>query len=76
MENLYGKVFAKSLNGSKVLILNTNRECLRLRQRSKDINGKKNTPMRFVSYKEMLKQSKKNKVSVINNVKFYNKSKL
>lgn len=76
MENLYGKVFAKSLNGSKVLILNTNRECLRLRQRSKDINGKKNTPMRFVSYKEMLKQSKKNKVSVIDNVKFYNKSKL
>lgn len=76
MENLYGKVFAKSLNGSKVLILNTNRECLRLRQRSKDLNGKKNTPMRFVSYKEMLKQSKKNKVSVIDNVKFYNKSKL
>jgi hypothetical protein len=76
MENLYGKVFAKSLNGSKVLILNTNRECLRLRQRSKDLNGKKNTPMRFVSYKEMLKQSKKNKVSVIDNVNFYNKSKL
>ena len=76
MENLYGKVFAKSLNGSKVLILNTNRECLRLRQRSKDINGKKNTPMKFVSYKEMLKQSKKNKVSVIDNVKFYSKSKL
>ena len=76
MENLYGKVFAKSLNGSKVLILNTNRECLQLRQRSKDLNGKKNTPMRFVSYKEMLKQSKKNKVSVIDNVKFYNKSKL
>jgi hypothetical protein len=76
MENLYGKVFAKSLNGSKVLILNTNRECLRLRQRNKDINGMKNTPMRFVSYKEMLKQSKKNKVLVIDNVKFYNKSKL
>ena len=38
MDNLYGKVFAKSTNGKKVLILNTNRNCLRIRQRSKDVD--------------------------------------
>jgi cytochrome b involved in lipid metabolism len=34
MNNLYGKVFAKSTNGKKVLILNTTRDCLRIRQRN------------------------------------------
>lgn len=75
-EDLYGKVFAKSENGKKILILNTNRNCLRIRQRSKDINNVNYKRMKFVSYKEMMKNYNINKCNIINPVNFNNISKL
>ena len=75
-EDLYGKVFAKSDNGKKILILNTNRTCLRIRQRSTDMNKTNYKLIKFVSYKEMLKNYNINKNNIINPVNFYNISKL
>jgi hypothetical protein len=76
MDNLYGKVFAKSTNGKKVLILNTNRNCLRIRQRSKDVDNVNYKRLKFVSYKEMLKLWNIDHKNVLNPVNFYNISKL
>jgi len=68
MENLYGKVFIKSNNLKTILILNTTRECLKIKQR-----GKQNKPFKFVSYKDMIKNYNDN---ILDNVTFYNKCKL
>ena len=74
-DNLYGKVFAKSESSKSILILNTTRECLRIKQRSKNIDGNRCKPFKFVSFKEMKNESKKNNM-VIDNIIFFNKSKL
>lgn len=74
-DNLYGKVFAKSESSKSILILNTTRECLRIKQRSKNIDGNRCKSFKFVSFKEMKNESKKNNM-VIDNIIFFNKSKL
>ena len=68
MENLYGKVFIKSNNLKNVLILNTTRECLKIKQR-----GNENKLFKFVKNKYMIKNYKG---YILYNVKFYNKCKL
>lgn len=75
-DNLYGKVFAKSESSKTILILNTTRECLRIKQRSKNLNGNRSNFLKFVSFKEMKKYENKNPELVIDNINFYNKSKL
>jgi len=74
MDNsLYGKVFLKSDNNKKILVLETSIECLRIKQRN---TYKPNNKFKFISYKEMSKHSGKNNYSILDNVKFYNICKL
>ena len=40
-----------------ILILNGERESFRCRQRNKNMNGEKVKPLKFVSYKTMLRES-------------------
>ena len=76
MDNLYGKVFAKSDTCKTILILDTTRECLRIKQRSRMLNGDKCKQLKFISYKEMNDYRNKSNYDVIDKINFYNKSKL
>lgn len=55
-------VYARTQNNKKIIILDTTRSSLRLRQRSRMSNGLKVDPMKFASYKETLKNVSKRKV--------------
>lgn len=70
------RVYAKSMNGKKIIILDANIESLRYRQRCKLMNGFKVKPMRFASFKETLKSVKKNQTKVVGPYKYDLKSKL
>ena len=59
----------------KILILDTDRHSLRLRQRNK-INGKSVKSMKFVSFKQMNKQYKLYPNSIIPYIKFDTRSKI
>jgi hypothetical protein len=72
---LFWKVFAKSQNGMKILVLDTDRHCLRMRQRNK-IQGKSVKSMKFVSFKQMQKHMKLFPDSVVPYVKFDTRGKL
>ena len=76
MDNLYDKVFAKSDNCKTILIFDTTRECLRIKQRSRMLNGDKCKQLKFISYKEMNDYRNKSNYDVIDKINFYNKSKL
>ena len=58
--------------GNNVVILNGERDSFRCRQRNKD----KNKTLRFISYKKMLKEKKKNNNRVYGPMPFYTISKL
>lgn len=74
MDNtLYGKVFLKSDNNKKILVLDTSIECLRIKQRN---TYKPNNKFKFISYKEMSKHALKDYYSILDNIKFYNVCKL
>lgn len=47
-----------------IIILNGTRDSFRCRQRNKYMNGKNVNPLKFVSYKTMLRESNKNKKKV------------
>ena len=49
-------VYARSENGKKIIILDTNLNSLRCRQRNRYMNDKKVKSMRFASYKETMKK--------------------
>ena len=55
------EIYARNSNGN-IIILHGDRYSLRCRQRSKQSNGLKVRPLRFVSYKEAQKISQKKNI--------------
>ena len=53
------KTYVKSDNGKKIILFQGKRNSFRCRQRCRMMNGQKCRPLRFVSYKETMKQIKK-----------------
>ena len=74
MENQ--SVYVKSNNGKKIVILSSNRESLRIKQRSRMMNQNKCKSLRFVSYKVMQKEFKKDNTKVIGPYQFNTISRL
>jgi len=71
------ETFVKSDNGKKIILFTGNRQSFRCRQRSRDSDGQKFSPLRFVSYKETMKQLKRgNTEKVIGPLEFNTLSKL
>ena len=68
------EIYARNCNDN-VIILRGDRQSLRCRQRSKQSNGLKVRPMRFVSYKEAQKKIAQNK-TIYGPFDFYTVSKL
>ena len=64
--------YVRSENSKKVMILEGNRQSFRCRQRSKYINGKKVTPLKFVSFKEMQKEIIKGNAQKMNGIYEFN----
>lgn len=69
-------VYVKSNNGKKIVILSSNRESLRIKQRSRMMNQDKCKSLRFVSYKVMQKELKKDNTKVIGPYQFNTISRL
>lgn len=53
------KTYVKSDNGKKIILFQGKRNSFRCRQRCRMMDGQKCRPLRFVSYKETMKQIKK-----------------
>ena len=70
------KLYARSDNSKKIIILNGKRPSFRCRQRSIFLDKTKSKPMKFVSFKETQKMIHKNGSKVIGPVDFYTISKL
>ena len=69
--------YVKSDNGKKIILFRGNRQSFRCKQRCKMMNGGKCNPLRFVSYKETMKQVKKgNTEKVIGPLEFETVAKL
>ncbi len=51
--------YVRTDNSKKIICFYGKRESFRCRQRSRKMNGKKCQSLKFVSYKEMLKEIKK-----------------
>ena len=80
--NTHGKseiieTYVKSDNGKKIILFRGDRHSFRCKQRCRMIDGQKCNPLRFVSYKETMKQVKKgNTEKVIGPLEFNTFSKL
>lgn len=71
------RTYVKSDNGKKIILLHGKRNSFRSRQRCRMIDGKKCNPLKFVSFKETMKQVKKgNTEKVIGPIEFNTMSKL
>ena len=68
--------YVRSTNGKNIIIFKGDRDSFRCRQRSKNINGDKVIPLKFVSYKGMKKESKKWGKNIIGPNRFYTLSRL
>ena len=76
-KNALIETFVKSDNGKKIILFQGNRDSFRCRQRSRMMDGQKYLPLKFVSYKETMKQVKKgNTEKVIGPLEFNTISKL
>lgn len=67
--------YVRTENGKKIIIFNGDRQSFRCRQRN-FINGKKINPLKFVSFKEMKRESIKYNKKVIGPLQFYTLSRL
>ena len=65
-------VYAKTENNKKYIILTGSRESFRMRQRCRLSNQEKVNPLKFVSYRAMMKESHK----IIGECEFNTRSKL
>jgi hypothetical protein len=71
------ETFVKSDNGKKIILFQGNRDSFRCRQRSRMMDGNKIKPLKFVSYKETMKQVKRgNTEKVIGPLEFNTVAKL
>lgn len=53
------ETFVKSDNGKKIILFRGDRHSFRCKQRGRMMDGQKCNPLRFVSYKETMKQIKR-----------------
>jgi len=67
--------YVRSDNGKNIIIFNGDRQSFRCRQRS-IINDQKVNSLKFVSFKEMEKESNKFNKTVIGPLKFYTLSRM
>ena len=67
--------YVRTENGKKIIIFNGDRQSFRCRQRN-TLNGEKVNPLKFVSFKEMKKESLKYNKKVIGPLKFYTLSRM
>ena len=68
----YSKIqYARSQNKKKIVVLNGDLMSLRCRQRNRNIDGSKVTPIKFVSFKEMEKEKNKNKLKIVGPFNFF-----
>jgi len=73
----YSKIqYARTKNKKRIIILNGDLMSLRCRQRNRNIDGSKVTPIKFVSFKEMEKEMIKNKSKISGPFDFYTMSRL
>ena len=68
--------YVKTDNGRKIIWFKGDRQSFRCRQRSKNSNGFKYPPLRFVSFKTAQKEMKKKKQKVSGPFTFYTMSRL
>ena len=68
--------YARSQNKKRIVVLNGDLMSLRCRQRNRNIDGSKVTPIKFVSFKEMEKEKIKNKLKIVGPFSFYTMSRL
>ena len=53
------ETFVKSDNGKKIILFRGDRHSFRCKQRGRMMDGQKYSPLKFVSYKETMKQIKR-----------------
>ena len=71
------ETFVKSDNGKKIILFTGSRQSFRCRQRSRNMDGQKTRPLRFVSFKETMKEVKRgNTEKVLGPLEFNTLSKL
>ena len=68
--------YVRTPNGKKIICFYGDRQSFRCRQSSKNSDGFKCQPLRFVSFKETQKEMKKKKQKVSGPHKFYSLSRL
>ena len=68
--------YVRSNNNKKIIIMNGDRESFRCRQRNKLADGNRVEPLKFISFKEMEKESKKYGKQIIGPMKFNTLSRL
>jgi len=67
--------YVRTENGKNIIIFDGDRQSFRCRQRN-TLNGEKVNPLKFVSFKEMKRESLKYNKKVIGPLKFYTLSKM
>ena len=68
-------LYVKNINNN-IVVLYGNRESFRCRQRNRNLDGTKVEPLKFISYKGMLKEEKKWNKKIYNNFNYNTISKL
>tara|TARA_Y100000590_G_scaffold20813_1_gene24233 strand:+ start:115 stop:339 length:225 start_codon:yes stop_codon:yes gene_type:complete len=68
--------YVRTPNGKKIICFYGGRQSFRCRQRSKNSDGFKCSPLRFVSFKETQKEMKKKEQKVSGPYEFYSLSRL
>ncbi len=68
--------YVRSTNGKNIIIFNGDRQSFRCRQRNKNQNGDRVSPLKFVSYKGMQMEAKKWGKNIIGPNRFYTLSRL
>jgi hypothetical protein len=67
--------YVRTDNGKKIIIFNGDRQSFRCRQRN-TLNDQKVNSLKFVSFKEMEKESRKFNKKIIGPLKFYTLSRM
>ena len=70
------KVYVRSNYGNNIIILKGDRHSFRCRQRNKLKDGSSVPSLKFISYKEMMKNFNKNNKELVGPLQFYTMSKL
>ena len=70
------KVYVRSDNNKNIIVLTGDRQSFRVRQRNKMVDGTKISSLKFISYKEMMKNIKKGNKGLVGPLTFYSMAKM